>query len=107
MYKYFDIHEEPVLESTTALLRDAANEICQETADVQCTFWQERLTGNLMKCKDPKWEHFRRYWMDSLVVEYGNMVWCTVYNSLRSKVGDKKADQKANDANFLFRKRFE
>jgi len=95
-----------VFESFTAYLRDYANEVCQEYTENNCKFWNEKLTKEYLTCKEPKWNELRVYWMQRLTVEYGCMVWCTTYDLLRSKIGDNKAFNKANDADFTFRKKF-
>lgn len=95
------------LGSTTAVLRDTANEVCQSVANVNCVFWSEKYTKELLTCQESKWDYFKKYWLDMLVLEYSYMVWCTVYNTMRKKMTDKKADKQSEKAEKLFKEKFE
>ncbi|NJO60942.1 MAG: hypothetical protein HC836_22610 [Richelia sp. RM2_1_2] len=66
----------------------------------------------LAQCLSKAWDydmndyHFRRWWLDQLVNEWGYLIWNVVFNTQRKTVDDKKADQIASDIKTKFLKNF-
>ena len=83
-------------EDATKLVEGLWVDVCkQNEVSPKCWGTVESLKKNLTKSWEYYDEHFKRYWLDRIVEEYGYML----FNAIKQQApNDKKVDKKAYNA---------
>lgn len=68
----------------------------------------ENISASLEDAWDyaPPDHHFRRWWLDRLVAEFGLLIWNEIYSVSRQTKDDKKSDRLAEEGSSSFKRLF-